>query len=224
MSSPPACPQRKEHDDRGHHPVTWLRIDDGFVEHPKVASLSDQAFRLHLVGLSYCARNLTDGTLDERATRIVGASVCARPGRLLTELEQVGLWDRAGDGYLIHDYLDWNPAASQVKKERRRAADRQKKARGGKPKSHGVSHGVTSGVTDAVTNGVSHAVPSLSRKNQTPRTVTAVSRGPANGDGQVAAVSTFGNELAGDFDRIGAEATAAIERLRAAAESGGVAL
>ena len=42
--------------------MTWLRIDDAMVDHPKIIGLSDGAFRLHITALCYCARHLTDGT------------------------------------------------------------------------------------------------------------------------------------------------------------------
>ena len=53
-----------EENTKGASEMAWLRIDDGFVEHPKVYDLSDRSFRLHVAAHCYSARNLTDGVLD----------------------------------------------------------------------------------------------------------------------------------------------------------------
>ena len=44
--------------------MTWVKVDDALPEHPKVARLSDAAFRVHISALCYSARNLTDGKLE----------------------------------------------------------------------------------------------------------------------------------------------------------------
>ncbi len=58
--------------------MPWLKIDDGFAEHRKIVGLNDRAFRLHVVALVYCARNLTDGHLTATEARIVCATVEAK--------------------------------------------------------------------------------------------------------------------------------------------------
>lgn len=40
--------------------MSWFHLDDNFPDHRKVAGLSDAAFRLHVAGLAYCSRGLTD--------------------------------------------------------------------------------------------------------------------------------------------------------------------
>ena len=41
--------------------MPWVKLDDGFTDHPKIASLSDSAFRTFVTALCYCNKNLTDG-------------------------------------------------------------------------------------------------------------------------------------------------------------------
>ena len=43
--------------------MTWIKLDDNAVDHPKVAGLTDKAFRWWVRGMSYASRFLTDGVL-----------------------------------------------------------------------------------------------------------------------------------------------------------------
>lgn len=110
--------------------MTWLRLDDQFHRHRKVAPLSDSAFRLHVTALLECSNQLTDGRLD---CALVPTLPRAPQGKRLTdalrELEKSGLWHREGDVFVMHDFLDWNPPASDVLDKRATARERMKKAR-----------------------------------------------------------------------------------------------
>ncbi len=84
----------------------WLRLDDAFGDHPKIIGLSDRAFRAHVMGLLYCARHLTDGIVPRAAAPKVAA---------VRELERAGLWTSTrGGGWLIHDFLDYNPSKAET--------------------------------------------------------------------------------------------------------------
>jgi len=108
--------------------MAWLKIDDGFAEHPRVEKLSSRAFRLHVTALCQCARKLTDGHITDTDARV--ARLVANAGtRAILELEEAGLWERNGRGWVVRDYLDYNPSAEQVKAERDRAAERMRKVR-----------------------------------------------------------------------------------------------
>jgi hypothetical protein len=113
--------------------MTWARLDDGFPEHPKVIGLSDRAIRLWLTALCYCARNLTDGLVTEIALKNVArSSNLSRPNSVATALVDAGLWERTDDengGYLIHDYLKYNPSKVDVERERAAARDRMQRHR-----------------------------------------------------------------------------------------------
>jgi hypothetical protein len=97
--------------------MSWLRIDDGFVEHPKVADLSDRAFRLHIAALCYCARNLTDGVLTPRSVKVVCA-LTTGTRKHVVELRDAGLWIVSGDDWEIKDYLHYNPDAETARSTR----------------------------------------------------------------------------------------------------------
>lgn len=109
--------------------MTWTKLDDTFVEHPKVVSLSDRAFRLHVSALVYSSRNLTDGHLEKRGISTLQAILGFRLNRFCEELVQNGNWIRTENGYLIHDFLDCNPTAEEVKKRREQAKKRMRTLR-----------------------------------------------------------------------------------------------
>jgi hypothetical protein len=87
----------------------WLRLDDAFGDHPKIAGLSDRAFRAHVLGLLYCARQVTDGFVPK---------ALAPRARVLNELTGASLWTATRGGYRIHDWLDWNPSRAEVDSKR----------------------------------------------------------------------------------------------------------
>lgn len=130
--------------------MSWVRLDDRFPSHRKVALLSDRAFRLHVSAICWCSENLTDGHIRERELTLVahvrGLKATAR------ELEEAGVWDRVEDGWVVHDYLAYNPSREQVIAERKKNAARQeafRKRRSGKPTPppKGASNGGSNGVT-----------------------------------------------------------------------------
>jgi len=106
--------------------MTYATFDDNFADHPKVAGLSDPAFRLHVAGICYAARHLTDGVLPaDEVPRLVRRF----KRTAVTELVKAGMWcDANGDGtYRIHDYLDWNLSRAQVLERRERARKNARK-------------------------------------------------------------------------------------------------
>ncbi len=133
--------------------MPWVKLDDRFPSHRKVALLSDRAFRLHISAICWCSENLTDGRISDRELPLVahirGLKATAK------QLEDAGVWDRTDDGWEIHDFLDYNPSREQVLAERKKNAARQeafRRRKNGKPvppdgsdgpSSNGRSNGVT---------------------------------------------------------------------------------
>lgn len=104
--------------------MAWVKFDDGYADHRKIAGLTDTAFRLHTAGILHCGKHLTDGLLEaDEVPRLVRRFRKAA----LAELLDKGLWIPVLDGaaYVIHDYLEWNDPAEKVR-ERREAAVRRK--------------------------------------------------------------------------------------------------
>lgn len=102
--------------------MAWVRLDDQFPDHPKLATCGPVAGWVYVSGLCYAARYLTDGFVPETiALRFAGSSP-----EVLANLVECSLWDRVNGGYQIHDFLEYNPPASKVKAEREAAKERMK--------------------------------------------------------------------------------------------------
>lgn len=109
--------------------MTWLRLDDQFHRHRKVAPLSDAAFRLHVTVMLECSAQLTDGRIDCALVPLLprAPSTRAKLEKISQELVQAGLWSRDGNSWVIHDFLDWNPSAEEVRRKREARAKAGKK-------------------------------------------------------------------------------------------------
>jgi hypothetical protein len=103
--------------------MPYLNLDDGFADHEKVDALTDGAFRLHVSGMNYCARKLTDGVVPKH--RVHRLMPTYKPA-YLRELIDAEMWLKHPEGYEIHDYLDWNKPRAWW--EERREAETTRKA------------------------------------------------------------------------------------------------
>lgn len=107
--------------------MPWVRLDENAMEHPKIVTLPDGAFRLWVQGLAHCQKFLTDGLITGIAIRALRAYSPKR----MADLVAAGLWDQATDGVTVHDYLQWNDSREHVEHGRRTAKERMAKIRGG---------------------------------------------------------------------------------------------
>jgi len=115
--------------------VTWLKLDDQVTEHPKCVSLSCEAWTLWLHGLTYCSRNLTDGTIpDAILSRL---SPCRRPRKAAAELVAAGLWERVENAHHVHDYEKHQRTKAEILDSRTSASARQKASRTRRQASNG---------------------------------------------------------------------------------------
>jgi len=97
--------------------MTWIKLDDNAVDHPKVASLTDRAFRWWVKGLSYASRLLTDGLLPPTFWKPV-------PKQTRAELTGAKLWDWDDPNFRIHDYLSHQSSRDAVAQKRADNAER----------------------------------------------------------------------------------------------------
>ena len=108
--------------------MTWVKIEDGLPEHPKVIRAGKLAQALFIDGLCYSARQLTNGFVPLRAAERFGYG--RRLRGTVAALVAAELWEAAEGGYLIHDYLQYQPSAEQVRQGR--AAKHEDKVRAGR--------------------------------------------------------------------------------------------
>ena len=132
--------------------MPWVKLDDQFFSHPKVIDRSKDAKLLYMASLTYCAANLTDGYLSPAALRLAAAMVDV-PAGVAQELVSAGLWTRCENGYQIHDYLEYNPSAEEVKQQRADNARRQAEWR-----DRNKTSGVTNEGRNVDSNGVTNTV------------------------------------------------------------------
>jgi len=114
--------------------MTWVRIDDGFYQHPKVAAAGPLAMAMQVAALCYCNRHLTDGFVPRAVVptllNLEGIATGLRDHEhfvtgdtatwqdVVRDLIRPGMWEETDGGYRIHDYLDWNLSKAEVLKLR----------------------------------------------------------------------------------------------------------
>jgi hypothetical protein len=76
-----------------------LKISTRFVTSPKIALLSDRAFRVHVSAICWSADYQTAGQIPARALRIFGAGT--RAGSVGRELVAAGLWASTKTGDFV---------------------------------------------------------------------------------------------------------------------------
>jgi hypothetical protein len=102
--------------------MVWFRVEDSFHQHPKVLGAGNAAIGLWIRCGTWSAQYLTDG--------FIPASIAATYGRPreIRQLVVCRLWTEQDGGFLMCDYLDYNPSAAAVKQ--RRKVDAERKRRG----------------------------------------------------------------------------------------------
>lgn len=180
--------------------MSWGKIDDQFHAHRK-AKLAwkghPRALGLHLLAISYCAGQLTDGLVDSEFVE-EKIPVARDRAAATSALVAAGLWVPEDGDWRINDWLDYNPSRADVLARRR--ADSERKARGRHKDSdrsptgiHAESAGIPNGVRKPPARPRAGVVPT----RPVPTTPTAPLSPPASGGRQRDRIS-FEGELA-DF-------------------------
>ncbi|MBP6833050.1 MAG: hypothetical protein KA978_19840, partial [Deltaproteobacteria bacterium] len=161
--------------------MNWAKIDDGFYDHPKVLVAGEEAANLYLRGLVWCCKHLTDGAIPREALRTLTGRRDA--AALAVKLVASGLWEAREGGWAVHDFLDHNPTAAEVKARRselsakraeagKRGGIRSGQVRGGEANAKQTAskpEASCSGVAEAKRSPVpSRPVPDQSKEEKTP--------------------------------------------------------
>lgn len=116
--------------------MPWVKFDDQYPQHPKIGPLSDRLYRLHNTAIFWSSRHTTDGVIRAELLTQVRAKAKAADA---TELVRRRLFHGADDppcpsplcpppgpdGWVIHDYWDYQPTRAKVIRERTARASRQ---------------------------------------------------------------------------------------------------
>lgn len=123
--------------------MAWARFDDRYWMHPKLLEAGLEARGLDVAAICWSAGMSSDGFVPETALRQFGDSTRTRR-RAIGRLVAVGRWthDEQKKGYWIHDFLDYNPSRAEV--EKRRQAERDRKALGRRDQGRSRSGRITS--------------------------------------------------------------------------------
>lgn len=131
--------------------MSWVRIDDGFEDHPKVDPLSDAAHRLWLRAACWCKKPSNEHTLGfvPRAllrTIAKNSASQAKLEELAQELVDAtgggifehGLWEVVEGGWRFHDWPEYQPKDDEerIKAARSAAGKKGAAARWGRNSSH----------------------------------------------------------------------------------------
>ena len=116
----------------GQSLMAWGALDDKMHSHQKVARAGLEAIGLWTLCKSWVCDNLTDGFIPfEIAQRYAGSAKRARDlANALIDCGgagRAGLWEPREGGYQMHDYLDYDDSAADIRA--RREAERVKKER-----------------------------------------------------------------------------------------------
>jgi hypothetical protein len=159
--------------------LTWTKLDDGILDHPKIAQVGLMGYAWFTAGLVYSNRNLTDGFIPygvarklfplintDSELRVWSAGMtCGMMGydgeeaieQVIGWLTGAGLWDEVPGGYTVHDFLDWNPSRTDVLSLREKRTEAGK--RGGKASVASKTSSKRSSKTEANFNPVPGPVP-----------------------------------------------------------------
>lgn len=129
--------------------MPWVRIDDGFAQHPKVVKAGPLAMAMQVAALCYCNRNLTNGFVPRSVAKtlidwemVTGETVWTlgrtsghagddiTPDWVIGVMLDVGMWEVAEGGYNVHDYDQYQPSKEEVLKQQ--AETHEAKVRAGK--------------------------------------------------------------------------------------------
>lgn len=112
--------------------MAWARIDDNFFSHPKVRKAGKDAVILYMAALCHSNAYMTEGYIADDVLDLIGIQAFQNePKMSANKLVECGLFVLVDDGYLIHDFLEYNYSRQQITdiKTKRAEAGRQ----GGRP-------------------------------------------------------------------------------------------
>jgi len=114
--------------------MPWAKVDDQLHSHPKALAAGLEAMGLHLLAMSYVAAYKLEGRVPLEFVRRFDDE----GGEAIADLlVGVGLWEKNGRGWVIHDWLKYNPSNAQAK---RLAKERQASGkRGGEARANGMA-------------------------------------------------------------------------------------
>lgn len=99
--------------------MAYLTVETSVRTHRKFLAAGPAAAWLWICGLGYCQDGLTDGFIPETALGFLGVM---DPTPLVRTLVEQRLWEPVTGGWRVHDYLEHNKSADEVRELMRKRA------------------------------------------------------------------------------------------------------
>ena len=104
--------------------MPWFKVDDGLAFSLKAVAAGNGAMGLWVRAGSWSMQQLSDGFVPAPMVLALGGATADAEA-----LVAAGLWEMAADGYLFHDWAEYQPTREQVFAERAAATERKRKSR-----------------------------------------------------------------------------------------------
>ena len=116
----------------------WAKLADELIDHPKVFAAGKKigpngpaiALGFYAVALMWTSKHLTDGLIP--MTTLESFRHVSNPLAVADALVHAELFEKVKDGYQIHDFDEWNPSATAIKRRRKEDRMRKQRERAGK--------------------------------------------------------------------------------------------
>lgn len=102
--------------------MTWFRVDDKFAFHPKAVRAGNEAVGAWVRLGAWSSDQMTDGEIPTDIAMVIANG----KQDVLDQLVTARLLVPVEAGYQMHDFLDWNPSAKQLKRQRKADAERKR--------------------------------------------------------------------------------------------------
>lgn len=93
--------------------MPWFRVDDQLHSHPKWLATSPRARALWTTAGSWSSAQLTDGHVPRHVLPVLGGQP-----KDAKELVERGLWRDNGDGWVFHDWDEFQPTKAEVEERK----------------------------------------------------------------------------------------------------------
>lgn len=102
-------------------PMSWVYIDDQSTFHSRVVKGGNAAWGACIRMIAWSNSQLSDGMIPDHIAHIIAT------GDELKSMVACGMLETRIDGYYIHDYLDWNKSAKEIKNLKQKTSESRSK-------------------------------------------------------------------------------------------------
>lgn len=163
--------------------MAWVKVESSVSRNRKFQQAGPAASWLWICGLSYCQEGLTDGFIPFESVAFLGVKT---PKPLVTRLVRAGLWDVCEGGWRVHDYLDHNRTATEV----RRVQGERRKSGGEGGRISGLSRRVTDQIEEAAAEARAKQIASTGAEANAKQTANPALTATATATDRTATAST----------------------------------